>query len=155
MNNSWTCSSWTLKGVHWSTCSSFNVDFFFLFCSQTCFCRSQTARKFKIFDALWDHWPQYGNGQEKHVDGPHFACSLKQPCRLALKFGAIECEYIFRFEKNVQFLLALGGIYDAFSIHPKGTKYIRHNFLDALALICPCFSFLNENQNDILSSVPT
>ena len=62
---------------------------------------------------------------------------------------------ITKFEKNVQFLRALGGLYDAFSVHSKGAKYIRNNLLDALALIGPCFSFLDENQKDIRSSVPT
>ena len=32
--------------------------FFFVFCSQTCLGRSQTARTFQIRDALRDHWPE-------------------------------------------------------------------------------------------------
>ena len=104
------------------------------------------------------------DGEDKHVDGPHFACSFKQSCGLAVEFGEVvyvtdvtsaSVNIITKFEKNVQFLRTLGGLYDAFSVHPKGAKYIRNNLLDALALIGPCFSFLNENQKDIRSSVPT
>ena len=104
-----------------------------------------------------------GDGQDKHVDGPHFACSFKQPCGLAVEFGEVvyvtdatsaSVNIITKFEKNVQFLRALGGLYDAFSVHSKGAKYIRNNLLDALALIGPCFSFLDGNQKDIRSSVP-
>ena len=98
------------------------------------------------------------------MDGPHFACSFKQPYGLAVESKAVvydtdgtsaSVNIITKFEKNIQFLRALGGLYDAFSVHLKGAKYIRHNLLDSLALIVPCFSFLNENQKDIRSSVPT
>ena len=105
-----------------------------------------------------------GDGQYKHVDGPHFACSFKQPYGLAVESKAVvyvtdgtsaSVNIITKFEKNAQFLRALGGLYDAFSVHLKGAKYIRHNLLDSLALIVPCFSFLNENQKDIRSSFQT
>ena len=93
-----------------------------------------------------------GDGQDKHVDGPHFACSFKQPCGLAVESGAVvyvtdatsaSVNIITKFKKNVRFLRTLGGLYHAFSVQI--AKYIQHNLLDALALIGSCFSFLNEN----------
>ena len=99
--------------------------------------------------------------EEGSVDGPADSRCFKQPLGICTDFES--AVYVFDAQTNsktlftrmsscASFLRAIGSLYDAFSVHTKGTAYTVTSLSAAPDFVPFCSNILHENELDIRSS---
>ena len=94
-------------------------------------------------------------------DGPVKESRFKQPLGICTEFESVvyvcdaqtnSIKILTKLKECVQFLKAIGCLYDAFSVHTKGAHYNVKSMEEAISLVGRCREMLDSNTRDIQES---
>ncbi len=104
----------------------------------------------------------FAGSAEGNQDVPASTCSFKQPLGISTEFDSVvyvcdaqtnSIKLLTRMKHCSKLLNAMGGLYEAFSIHKKCATYNVKSLSEALGLVRNCQSLLQNNEHSIRSEI--